>query len=70
VSGEVRRGRYEDASARRKPMGDEAAIANRTVADHRVEAARGDVDEPIVELERHRDPGVLLHEADQRRREV
>jgi hypothetical protein len=51
-------------------MGDEAAIANRTVADHRVEPARGNIDEPIVELKGHRNPRVLLHEADQRRREV
>jgi hypothetical protein len=51
-------------------MGDEAAIANRTMADYRVEPARGDVDEPVVELEGHRDPRVLLHEADQCRREM
>jgi hypothetical protein len=51
-------------------MGDEAAIANRTVADHRVESARGDVDEPVVELKGHRHPRMLLHETDQLRREV
>jgi hypothetical protein len=39
VSGEIGRGRYEDAATRREPMRDEAAVANRTVADHRVEAA-------------------------------
>jgi hypothetical protein len=53
-----------------RPLDREAAIANRTVADHPVEPGRGDVEEPVVELEGHRDPRVLLHEADQRRREV
>ena len=38
VSGEIRRRRYEDAATRREPMRDEAAIANRIVADHRVES--------------------------------
>jgi hypothetical protein len=32
-------GRYEDAAIRRELMRDEAPVANRTVADHRVESA-------------------------------
>ena len=39
VGREVYGGRYEDAATRREPMRDEAAIANRTMADHRVESA-------------------------------
>lgn len=40
-------------------MRDEAAIANRTVADHRVESARDDIDESVIEFEGHRDPRVV-----------
>jgi hypothetical protein len=40
------------------------------VTDHGVESGRGDVCEPVVELERQGDPGVLLQERDQRRRKM
>jgi hypothetical protein len=63
VRGKVPRGPYADTSARQADgRRDGHRPPNRGGSLRRT--VRGDVDEPVVELEEHRDPGVLLHEGD------
>lgn len=60
----------QHAPTGRQAMGYEAAVADRTVADHCVVPSRCDIDETVIEIERQGDVRMLLEERDQRRREV